>query len=142
MSSTICFISAKSDGCTNLIACCYQLAPASLLQRSKPADGTLLRADPVGLGRSRKVFEGLTLDARTAKRWKGGKEHVGAASIFRAVFATDFCFESIDSIRQILDPAFSVNIEAVKNLHGVVIGMLRTDIACHALHVLPDHNDR
>ena len=69
------------------------------------------------------------------------EEHVGPESIFRTVFAADLCFESIDSIRQILDPAFGVNIEAVKDLQGVVIGMLRTDVACHALHVLSDHDD-
>ena len=57
------------------------------------------------------------------------------------VFATDLCFESIDSIRQILDPAFGMNIEAVKYLDGVVISVLRTDVARHALYVLSDHDD-
>ena len=76
-----------------------------------------------------------TVQAR-AQRIRGGE-----ASICRAVSAPDFCFESVDSICQILDPAVGVNIEAVKYLHGVVVGVLRTDIARHALYVLPDHND-
>ena len=50
-------------------------------------------------------------------------------------------FQLVDPISQILDATLSVYIEPIEDLHCVVICVLRSNIACLGLYVLPDHDD-
>ena len=51
-------------------------------------------------------------------------------------------FQIVDAVGQILDPACGVDVEPIEDLHGVVVGVLGSDIAGHALHILADHDHR
>ena len=55
--------------------------------------------------------------------------------------AAYFSFQSLDPISQIFEPTFSMYVEPVQDLHGVVISVLGSNIARHALDVLTDHDD-
>ena len=54
--------------------------------------------------------------------WRGGADRPGPSP--QGSPTADLRVESVDSISQILEPTLGVYVEAVEDLHGVVIGVL------------------
>ena len=90
--------------------------------RRRPCSRCVLRAEHQGIVRSTCP---VVSSRRSAERsLQARREPFARRQASSRMCATELCLESIDSICQILDPAIGVNIEAVEDLHGVVVGAL------------------